>query len=723
MLSALTDVRYAIRLLLKTPAFTIVVALTLALGIGANTAMFSVINALLLRPLPYADASRLVMVWQDMRGRGGPATEWTGPANHFDWKAATDIFAGVTTMRGWNATLAGGDVPESLLGEQTTYEYFDVLGAHPALGRLFRPSDDVPNAPRVAILSHALWAARFGSDPSVIGRVVPINGEPHEVIGVMPAGFRSVLVTDAAIWRPLRWPTANLPRNVAIAHTVARLRPDVSMAQARARLNALAARLEQEHPDTDHGRGINPVSLQEQQVGDVRLGLLVLLGAVGFVLLIACVNIANLLLARASGRLREIAVRRALGADRARIIRQLLTESLVLALLGGGAGILLGEWGVSGLKTLAPAGTPRLEEIAIDPHVLWFAAALSLATGLLFGMLPAWQASRDVLAPALKQGGRGQIGDGGRGLRRALVVAELALALVLLVGAGLLLRTFVALQHADLGFNPNHVLTGFVLPPAATYKTAAQRRVFYDRLLERAAALPGVREAALSSVVPLGGDSDTTVTIEGRPKPQTSADAATVSVPSRESGIFLGDADSAAARPSSDDARRRSCRGRQRDDGAALLAGRRRRRPPAVPRRVPLADDCRRGRRRPDARRARRAAGRNLRPVSAAAGSRHLRRNQGGGRPGIAGRTAQACRQGGRSEHRRGRCREHGRGGGCGQRLVALLCNPGRGLRGAGAAARGDRHLRRALVPRSCSGRRRSACVSRSAPLAERSSG
>jgi predicted permease len=519
------DIRYALRTMRKAPGFTAVAILTLALGIGANTAIFSIVNALLLKPLPYPDADRLVMVWQDLRARGGPATEWTGPANHFDLKTQTQIFSGVTTIRGWNASLADGSVPEALSGEQTTYEYFDVLGVRPALGRTFRPSDDVPNARRVVMLSHALWARRFGSDPAAVGRVVSINGEPHEIIGVMPDAFRPALAPNANVWRPLRWNPVNAPRALAISHTVARLQPGVSLEAARSALSLLAKRLEHDYPETNTGNGLNPEPLQEVSVGGRRLALLVLLGAVGFVLLIACVNLANLLLARGSARARELAVRRALGADRARIVRQLLTESVLLGMTGGAVGVLCGVWGMSALKALAPAGTPRMDEVTIDLRVLVFAAILAAATGLLFGLVPAWQASSDRLASTLKDGLRTTAGTGGARARRVLIVAELALALVLLVGSGLLLRTFVALQRADLGFTSHGVLTGFVLPPPAAYRTADQRRAFYDRLLERAAALPGVQQAALSSVIPLGGDSDTNFSIEGRPPARSNADA------------------------------------------------------------------------------------------------------------------------------------------------------------------------------------------------------
>jgi putative ABC transport system permease protein len=521
----LQDVRYAARGMLKARGLTLVAVATLALGIGANTAIFSVVNALLLRPLPYAAPDRLVMVWQDLRARGGPATEWTGPSQHFEWKAETAVFESLTSIRGWNPSLGGGELPEAFVGEQTTFEYFDVLGARPALGRTFRQSDDIPNAPRVVVLSHSIWLQRFGGDPAAVGRMVSINGENHEVIGVMPADFVDAYATDAKLWRPMRLNPANPSRNAAVFHTIGRLKAGLTLEQARAGLATLAKRLEHDHPETDAGKGINAVPLQEQQVGSVKPALFMLQGAVAFVLLIACVNIANLLLSRASGRVREIAVRRALGADRTRIIRQLLTESVMLALVGGAAGAILGVWGVAALTAIAPEGTPRIAEVGVDRTVLAFAALLSLATGIVFGLVPAVHAARDQFTSALKQGGRGHSGDGGGRARRLLIVAELALALMLLVGSGLLLRTFIALQRADLGFNPANVVAGFVLPPPAVYKKDADRLAFYDAILARAAALPGVRIAALSSVIPLGGDGDTDFQIEGRPVATRSQDA------------------------------------------------------------------------------------------------------------------------------------------------------------------------------------------------------
>jgi predicted permease len=326
------------------------------------------------------------------------------------------------------------------------------------------------------------------------------------------------------MWRPLRLRRVNPSRNSAIFHTFGRLRPGVTIEQARARLTAFAKQLEQAHPESDTGKGINPVPLQEQRVGGMRTSLFLLQGAVAAVLLIACVNIANLLLSRASGRRSEIAVRRALGADRFRIVRQLLTESVLLAACGGALGAIAGTWGVSALKSLAPAGTPRIGEVGVDARVLAFTAVLSLLTGIVFGLVPAAHAARDRFSSALKAGGRGQTGGGVRA-RRVLIVAELTLAVVLVAGGGLLLRTFAALQRVDLGFNPGHLMTGFVLPPPAVYKSAAQVLAFYDALIARTAALPGVQQATLASVLPLSGDSDTDFLIEGRPAPTRSADA------------------------------------------------------------------------------------------------------------------------------------------------------------------------------------------------------
>jgi putative ABC transport system permease protein len=525
MSSLLDDVRYAVRVFAKAPGFTLVAIVTLALGIGANTAIFTVVNALLIRPLPYADPDRLVMVWQDYRARGGPADEWATPGNYADWRRETDIFGAIAVLTGWRPTLTGAAEPEPIAGEQVSHEYFGVLGVAPALGRDFTQSDDVPNARRVAIVSHGLWIRRFGGDPNVVGRTITLNGEPHEIVGVLPDRVRPIVSAAADIWRPLRLNVANPSRGAVILRAVARLADGISLSRAQAAATTLARQLEAAHPEFNERIGINLTALHDRIVGEIKPGLLALLGSVGFVLLIACANIANLLLARGSARARELGVRVALGARRGRIVRQLLTESVLLSFAGGVAGVLLGVWAVDGLIAMAPADVPRLDEIALDPPVMAFAALVTLATGLLCGLAPAWQSARGPLTRSLKDGTRGSGGGaGGRRLRRALVAAEIALALVLLSGGGLLLQTFVRLQSADLGFNPQGVLVGFVNPPRTTYDTAQKHLAFYDQVLEAVAALPGVERAALASVLPLSGDSDMSFALEGRPAPRSASD-------------------------------------------------------------------------------------------------------------------------------------------------------------------------------------------------------
>ena len=504
--------------MVRTPGFALVAILTLALGIGANTAIFTVVNALLIRPLPYAHPDKLVMVWQDLRARGGPPDEWATPGNYADWRREKGIFAEVAVISGWRPTLTGGAEPEPIPGEQVSHEYFSVLGIAPLVGRTFGESDDVPNAPRVAVIGHALWQRRFGGNPSVVGQSVALSGDPHEIIGVMPAGFRPIVNDRAEIWRPSRINTANPARGAVVLRAVARLPEGVSLERAQAAASILAKQLETAHPQYNEKTGFNLTPLKQRVVGDIGPGLLAMLGAVGFVLLIACANIANLLLARGSVRGRELAVRMALGAARRRVVRQLLTESLLLALIGGIAGVLLGVWAVDGLVSVAPSNAPRLNEVGLDVSVFAFAGALTLVTGVLFGLAPALQYSRSDVTGSLKEGARGSAGGAGRSLRRTLIAAEVALALMLLSGAGMLLQTFVQLQAADLGFRPGGVVTGFVNPPrAAGYDTRAKHLAFYDQVFEKAQALPGVQKAAMASVLPLSGDSDTSFAIEGRP--------------------------------------------------------------------------------------------------------------------------------------------------------------------------------------------------------------
>ena len=524
MHTTLQDLRYASRMLLRTPGFTIVAVLTLALGIGANTAIFTVVNTLLLKPLPYGHPDRLVMVWQDMRARGGPPDEWATPGNYVDWRAEKKLFEQVAVISGWGPALTGAAEPEPLRGEQVSYEYFSVLGIKPILGRDFRPEDGIPNAARVTVLGDDLWKRRFGGDRSVVGRSITLSGEPHEIIGVLPAGFRPIIASAAEIWRPLRIDTSNPSRGSITLRAVARLADGLSLANAQAAATALAKRLEVTYPRDNEKVGFNLIPLHARVVGDIKPGLLALLGAVAFVLLIACANIANLLLARGSARGRELAVRLALGAGRRRVVRQLLTESVLLAAIGGIAGMLLGVWAVDLLVSIAPTNAPRVSEIRLDFPVFAFTALLTIATGILFGLAPAIQSSRGEVTQSLKDGARGSSGASGGQVRRGLIVAEVALALILLTGGGLLLQTFVRLQAADLGFNPANLLVGAITPPRTTYDTRAKHLAFYDQVFEKAAAIPGVKKAALASVLPLSGDSDTSFILEGRPAPSSASE-------------------------------------------------------------------------------------------------------------------------------------------------------------------------------------------------------
>jgi putative ABC transport system permease protein len=513
------DLRYALRLMRRAPGFALAVIATTGLGIGATTAIFSVVHGLLLKPLPYADPDRLVMLWQDMRSRGGPPDEWASPGNFADWSAERATFASIAAIGTWGPTLTGAGDPEPLRGEQVTPEYFDVLGVRPALGRLFRADDGLPSAPRVVVLGHALWTRRYGGDTGIVGRSIVLAGEPHEIVGVAPP-IRPVVNAQSELWRPLRLDLAAPARGAIVLRVVAKLRPDVTIERAGAALASLARTLEQRHPEFNAGVGFVVEPLHDRVVGQVRPGLLVLLGAVVLVLLVASVNIANLLLARSSGRAREMAVRAALGAGRRRVVRQLLTESLLLAVVGGALGLLAAHWGVQALVAWAPASTPRLDEIAIDRTVLAAALGLTVITGVVFGLAPALQLSRRAQAAGLREGTRGAAATGGHGLRRALIVVEVAAALVLLIGGGLLLRSFLAMQRVNLGFDPRDRLVAFVPVAPAKYRAGAARIAFQDRLIERVAAVPGVEMAAVTSVAPLDtGDSDMSFLLDGMAVP------------------------------------------------------------------------------------------------------------------------------------------------------------------------------------------------------------
>ncbi|HEY9230592.1 MAG TPA: ABC transporter permease, partial [Blastocatellia bacterium] len=514
------DLRFAFRTLLKKPGFTFVLVLALALGIGANTAIFSVVNAVLLRPLPYKQAERLVWIW-GTNPRNDIEHETASAPDYHDWKAQGQSFEEMGAFVNTRLTLTGSGEPERYNAAYVTDGFFEVLGVPAAIGRTFTPDEDKPNASRVILLSHGLWQRRFGSDPNLIGQAITINGNPFTVVGVMPADFKHPepeTNSKAEMWAPLQVDYAKAGRRGDYLGVIARLKPQVAIEQARAEMSTLAAQLEQQYPATNSGWDTIVVSLHERFVGDVRPVLIVLLGAVGFLLLIACANVANLLLARAAARQKEMAIRTALGARRWRIIRQLLTESILLAVVGGALGLLLALWGIEALVALSPGDIPRLNEVSLDARVLLFTFGVSLVTGVLFGLFPALQAANPNLNETLKEGGRGT-SEGGRGgrARRVLVVAEVALALVPLIGAGLMVKSFLRLQEVKPGFNPDRVLAVEVYLPRTTYKEGEQATAFYQQLLTRVQNLPGVEAAGAIDTLPLsGGGNVLAFFVEGR---------------------------------------------------------------------------------------------------------------------------------------------------------------------------------------------------------------
>jgi putative ABC transport system permease protein len=522
METLLQDFKYGVRMLYKNRGFTAIALLALALGIGANTAIFSVVNSVLLRPLPYRDPQRLIMIWENYQQRGGPEREWASPADFRDFRDQAQSFEHVAALVGWGPTLTGQDEPADLQGAAVSYDTFEMLGVEPALGRSFRADEDRAGAERVAVLSHNLWQRRFGSDPAIVGKNLTLGGESYAVIGVMPRGFSFPILKDTEIWRPITPALAAIPgcdRGCVILRVIAKLNPGVPIEAARAEMTALTSRLAEQYPESNKGVGATLVPLHEQLVGDVRPAMLVLLGAVGLVLLIACANVANLLLARAAAREKEVAIRAALGASRSRLIRQHLTESLVLAVIGGALGLLTAFWIVDLLVSVAPKGTPRIEEVAIDPIVLAFTFGTAMLTGIAFGLAPALLSSRTNFNSTLKEGGRDTSATSrGARVRSGLVVSEVALALMLLIGAGLLIKSFINLQRVDPGFNPKSVLRIDVSLPRTRYPERNQSASFYKELLDRVAALPGVQSAGAVSSLPLsGGGTDSNFAIEGQP--------------------------------------------------------------------------------------------------------------------------------------------------------------------------------------------------------------
>ncbi len=518
------DLRLGARSLFKQPTFTIAAVIALALGIGANTAIFSVVDAVLLRALPYRDADRLVTVWEHNKTRGNTQNV-INLGNFYDWKTQNRVFEDMATFFDLTANLTSGGEPEEIPSQIATPNLFNVLGVNPIMGRTFTEDDGKPGAARVVALSFGLWQRRFGGDPQIIGRKLILNGNETTVVGVMPADFNwhvkggSMTRKMAEMWAPWQIEESMKQRRGRFASAVARLKPGVTFEQAQAEMNVIGGQLERSY-DFNANWGVNVVPLRTQFTGEIRLALFVLLGAVGMVLLIACANVANLLLARAAGRQREVAVRAALGAGRWRIVRQLLTESLLLAGLGGLAGLALAWWGTDLLVSLAPPDLLNLPQVKINAAVLGFTLAVSMLTGVIFGLVPAFEATRLNLTESLKEGGK-NIGGGMRShrLRNSLVVAEIALALVLLVGAGLLIRSFARLQGVDPGFNAHNVLTMKVSLPARKYDTDQKRIDFFRQAVAQMQTLPGVESAGAVSFLPFAAPhAGTGVEIEGRPK-------------------------------------------------------------------------------------------------------------------------------------------------------------------------------------------------------------
>ncbi|HJQ26937.1 MAG TPA: ABC transporter permease [Blastocatellia bacterium] len=518
MATLIHDLRYAVRLLVRQPGFTLTALLALAIGIGATTIIFSVVNAVLLRPLPFPQAQRILRI-EEQHGQTERTTNLTY-ASFIDLAAQAETVEHLAACRFSTANLTDGIEPRQVSVLAVSAGYFSALGVVPVLGRTFLPAEDLPEGGNVVMLSHQLWQQRYGADPDFIGKTIKLGSSVATVVGVMPQGFRAgyPLAGQYDLWVPLV-ATGNLRANRRshLLGVIARIKPNVTLEQARAELNTIARRIEQQNPGIDPDMNLSAVGLQDRLVAPLRQTLLVFFCAVGLLLLIACANVANLLLARAATREKEMAIRAALGAGRLRLVRQVLTESALLAAAGGTLGLLLTVWGTQLVRQLDPTNFPRINEVSLDVRVLGFALLVSLLTGLLFGLAPALQLPRQALYETLKDGGRGNTGVRRAWLRQALVVAEVALTLVLLIGAGLLASSFVRLMQVNRGFDPTDVLTISLNLPASKYPTGAQQTTILKQMLEHVAAAPGVRSAGLISVLPFTGGPATDFVIEGRP--------------------------------------------------------------------------------------------------------------------------------------------------------------------------------------------------------------
>src|ERR1041385_3029161 len=517
MSNILKDILYAIRSLARHPGFSAIAVITLALGIGANTAIFSVVNAVLIRSLPYDDPERIVWLWDTQPQL---ATTPTSLPDFLGWKEQNRSFDHLAAFQGGNMFVDAGDGATDTRVGLVTPEMFSVFHVNPILGRIFTDEETLPGRFRVAVLSHSMWQSRFGSDPNISGRTIQLNGGAYTIIGVMPPGFS--FPERAELWRPLPIDPAKLDPGPHYLNVVGRLKSGVTLTQAQADMSTIAARLSQQYKEKNAGHGVKLEPLTKVIVGDVGLALYVLLGAVGFVLLIACANLANLMLARVGARQKEIAVRTALGASRLRIVRQLLIESTVLAIGGGAIGLLLAFWTVRWIVSLSADTIPRVHEINIDPRVAGFTLLLSVMTGVLFGLAPAIQVSRPDLTDALKESGRSTGGPRRNRLRSALVISEVALSLVLLVGAGLMIRSFAKLNQVNPGFQPDRVMTMGVVLLRTRYPENEQVAQGFSQILEQAANAPGVLSAGAISDLPLTGSniSDSFPTKGGPPIPK-----------------------------------------------------------------------------------------------------------------------------------------------------------------------------------------------------------
>ena len=517
----LKDIRYGVRSLLKHPGFTALVIVTLALGIGASTAIFSVVNTVLLRRLPYRQSERIVAIQEvDQHGKRGQVT----PANFLDWRAQNTVFEHLAAILTRPANLATGDQAERIELAMTSANFFAVFGAQPSRGRFFIPTDEQAGHAAVVVVSHALWHRRFAGDPELVGKSIKLDGQNYTVVGLAPAGFQYPDKTEAWV-PPFRLaPTPNermdptQVRGFGMLSTVALLRPGVSLPQAASEMETITARLRQQYPDTNNRRFNRVVSLHEHLVGETGSMLLLLFGAVGFVLLIACANVANLLLASAASRQKEMAIRTALGASRWRVMQQLFTESTILALAGGALGLFLALWGVALMTKLLPLDFPRLAEINMDWRVLGFTLGASVLTGILFGLAPALQISRTDVQESLKESGRGASGSKRHNrLRNLLIVGEVALSVVLLAGAGLLFRSFLQLQSVKAGFTPQQVLTFRLTPSGPNYGRDADYMSFYSQVMQRISTLPGVQAVGAINTLPLVKGPTAGFMIEGAP--------------------------------------------------------------------------------------------------------------------------------------------------------------------------------------------------------------